>query len=727
MNFPMRITVHKMFIYTAFLLGLPLIAAAQLPKATDDYAHTVANAAPITIAVLNNDSVGIGALRVSQIPLVNHGEARINADNTSIEFTPDVDFTGIALVNYTISDGVNTDCGLVIIDVAPTPTPSIQSMHLYTRKGQSLKFTVPLGFTAVSQGLYIVNPYIGVYQYVPADNFVGVVNLLFNKVENGFSKDFNLKIDVLDALPVTKYLVDYNISMPINTPYRTIGVLTNVRPANAGISRIEYTNINGHCQLYYSQTNTSDGNVTIVPESNYKGVLCFGYTVFYADGYKETAKVHVNVSNYEPAQDIFQITAIAQGQHQVLTYKVPEDFKDKYRFVIQNNQTFNGGIISYINGQLIYDAPANNTSYDEFMIDYCVGNVCKQNISVKVKLIAGQACSTGDCVWAGDTNNDGVVNILDLFMIGNAIGQEGAARTTTSTAFTPQNGGTWQNIPSKYIDTNGDGKVNRSDAMPILSNYGKAHSLFPEATPEESPIELLLQSSLTSVQQGDMIEVAIVLASPTAPAIDALGLSFALNYDPERFKDSNISVNFDKSNWFSMFNSYLAASKITARGKIEAGLVRCLTRGVSGHGEVGTIRGIIIVDDVNGLQNADNNVVRFHLDNPTLLLKNGQTVSLKVKDLVIPIRKTKDNEPLKDVDLSVFPNPTTDVASFYLNGINKIQYVRIINTLGREVKRIYNINDRQATIDLQNMPNGTYMAEVMTEKGRVLKKIQVLR
>ena len=155
------------------LLALPYFSTAQVTKATDDYAQTLVNAAPITIRVLDNDSVVNGRrLHVDYIPLVNHGKVRITADSSAIEFTPDLNFKGIALVNYSIADGSGTfDCGLVVIDVAATPTPNTQEMHLFTRKGKPVRFTVPSGFVNAStlQGgtIEAVNGYSGVYNFIP--------------------------------------------------------------------------------------------------------------------------------------------------------------------------------------------------------------------------------------------------------------------------------------------------------------------------------------------------------------------------------------------------------------------------------------------------------------------------------------------------------------------------------------------------------------------------------
>jgi hypothetical protein len=62
-----------------------------------------------------------------------------------------------------------------------------------------------------------------------------------------------------------------------------------------------------------------------------------------------------------------------------------------------------------------------------------------------------------------------------------------------------------------------------------------------------------------------------------------------------------------------------------------------------------------------------------------------------------------------------------------LNGYNTIQSIKIFDMRGREVKQLMNVNSKQTRIDMSDVTNGLYMAEVMTEKGRVVKKLQVIK
>jgi Secretion system C-terminal sorting domain len=179
-------------------------------------------------------------------------------------------------------------------------------------------------------------------------------------------------------------------------------------------------------------------------------------------------------------------------------------------------------------------------------------------------------------------------------------------------------------------------------------------------------------------------------------------------------------------NWLSRYDAFLTASKIPSVGTVDAGIVRTLDRGASGHGQVGTIRAVV-VDDIAGFHEGDKPVVRFKLRDAVMSDGRGHLIAAQNSELVIPIEVGKKVVPVKEADVLMFPNPTSDFAEFYLNGNNTIQSIRVFDMRGREVSNSKNVNSKQARVDMTELPNGLYMAEVMTEQGRVVKKMQVIK
>jgi hypothetical protein len=93
--------------------------------------------------------------------------------------------------------------------------------------------------------------------------------------------------------------------------------------------------------------------------------------------------------------------------------------------------------------------------------------------------------------------------------------------------------------------------------------------------------------------------------------------------------------------------------------------------------------------------------------------------------LKIDLRLRKDDKPLSDSDLTTFPNPTSDMVTFYLSNTNSINTIQLFDMSGREVRRFNEVNDIQKTVDLSTLSTGMYMARVQTEKGVIVKKINV--
>ena len=79
-------------------------------------------------------------------------------------------------------------------------------------------------------------------------------------------------------------------------------------------------------------------------------------------------------------------------------------------------------------------------------------------------------------IYPGDTNNDGIVDTLDILPIGQYFRKTGGVRETASLEWEPQVLPTnWANINYAYSDCNGDGEVNIADVHAICLNFGKTH------------------------------------------------------------------------------------------------------------------------------------------------------------------------------------------------------------------------------------------------------------
>ena len=83
-------------------------------------------------------------------------------------------------------------------------------------------------------------------------------------------------------------------------------------------------------------------------------------------------------------------------------------------------------------------------------------------------------CS-GVNVYPGDTDNNGIVDALDVLPIGVYFFENGAPRDTTGFFWSPVSGEPWEILPATFSDANGDGVVDEIDIIGVGVNWGKTH------------------------------------------------------------------------------------------------------------------------------------------------------------------------------------------------------------------------------------------------------------
>jgi hypothetical protein len=738
MNIPFQY-ITRLFV-AAIVAVSPAFIFAQSVDAVDDIAHTTKNKS-VTIDPLANDK-GTG-LYIKDIVLENHGKARIV--NGKIVFTPDADFKGAGLLNYTTCNALNEcSCGLVIVDINEAILPVYQEMKIFVADTNTTKFTLPGGFTEVSQatngtGTIGKESATGEWLFKAPIGYKGVTRRMFEITDvDNTRKSFEVEFEVLPAS--SKYAVPDLFS--VRPGQRKV-------PFNVSLNDIGEKSIIsfGPCTGGIIETSNNDGSFEFTPSVGEGGKASFNYTIT-VNGKTETTTATIIVSNYFPSKDQYQLAS--SGLALAIPYPAPVE---GYRFEVWNNgNTQEGGKVNFYSNNidttiyanriagknlLLYVPPTSRTDAftDVFYVKYCVdNNTCSDPIEVRVfvkERLTNEPPCIGTCVWPGDTNGDGLVNIMDLFPIANSMGQYGKPRSDVGSELEwyPHGGTNWgkdiYGRDMKHADANGDGVVTAKDVEAIIENYGNNSTITPLKTAEESNIEIQLVSSSSSLIPGDMVEMIVSMGSSENPAFNTKGVSFSLDYDANQIKENTISTDFSAFNWLSRYDAYLSLSKIAERGKLDAGLVRSKGKGANGHGQVGIVRAVI-EDNITGFRGDEKTMLKFRLKNAYMMGENGQPVQLQTKDLEIPIKLGKKADVLKAEDLVMYPNPASDQVNFHINGVNKIDYVRIMDGAGREVIRLNKIDAKSASIPVGDL-RGFYIAEVMTEKGRVVKKLEIFK
>ena len=148
---------------------------------------------PISIDALFNDIGSYGDLNIQNIALVNNGDAILDQNNGIIQFTPEVDFSGIAYLTYNVCDDLGTcDLGTVSINVIDN-TPSDDTLRIFTKKNEAQIILTPNDLPLT------IPPLDGIYdastnEYVPDNDFIGSDEFV---LQQGDQK-ITVLVDVLD-------------------------------------------------------------------------------------------------------------------------------------------------------------------------------------------------------------------------------------------------------------------------------------------------------------------------------------------------------------------------------------------------------------------------------------------------------------------------------------------------------------------------------------------------
>jgi hypothetical protein len=715
-------------------------------NAIQDFAGTPTNIS-VDIDVLNNDESTSGSLAISNISMVNNGEVLISEDGAILTFVPDADFQGIAHFNYIACDEAGVcDQGTVSINVYGEDNSD--TLTVFTKKNQPQSIFIPSNFTVTEypwNGFF--DDFDEIPQYYPDYDFVGSDYIIFE--DNGMQKV--VEIIVLDLVENT-FANDDEVFTTTFSPVE-FNVLENdlygATACSFNFTQPQY----GTLEVVEGE---QGGTLKYTPAEGFLGVDQFTYTskdpgcAYDA----EEATVYVYVSNFEPVYNRFQMSTV-KGTPLVVAYSIPIA---EYKFEI--NQAPNLGELLFLEGQvdtivrgqrikgyniLLY-VPNEDVSegLDEFELNYCVfdGDQCTYQKYLKIEMDIldlgnGEAFCFNDCVWSGDTNLDGIVDINDLLPIGLYMGESGPARDDAQfPAWYGEYSENWGMVNAnndkdlKHIDADGEGIITAFDTSSIGENYGRTHSLTPKSLPNIR--NTIVLKGNTEASLGDVIQFDIYMGTEESPAEDVYGFTFPIQYNPDFFDPKGMNVTFDNSSWLNYSSGAISMIKNDLNGQLDAGFTRTNGIKASGFGKIGSLS-VVIVDDIDGIKPGQDKIT-VSLDGGFGSISNsaGSISGVKLEGLDITIDLTKpssqelDKDSIKDHDimLQTFPNPTFDQLNVHFNGGREFQRVQLFNLTGQRVFDTGKVSERTQSIDMSQLNAGMYLLRVQTAEGLITRKIE---
>ncbi len=714
----------------------------------DDFATTNAGQS-VTIDVLANDLSNAPIIFVEVLPVSNFGTVVLNADST-VTFTPDAGFSGNANFNYTACDDLGScEVGTVNVYVEPATTPAHETLHIFTKKNASQVVLLPLdGFTLMTPPSNGDLDSLDIMEYIPDSNYVGTDSFIFEDVNQNKKE---ITVEVLDAAAPNVFVFDDFAFMPIDGGEVTTNVLANDKGGDALVGPYKHQDPQNGSWWYMG-----NGNYRYEPDPGFAGIDYAIYKAKNGAGDWEYGILNFVVFDHEPELPVYQLIT-PKNTPLVLNYNIPiEDF-DFVNFSADppngdleyypGHQTVNHSYGQEVSGynMVVYTPDTNTVNVtDEFEFEYCVtGNNNCQVVKVIVDVIdlvspppTDTLCAGNDCVWTGDTNHDGVVDIRDLLPIGLCMGEVGLARPNPAMEWYGQYGDDWYNpfapLPMnvKHIDTDGDGKVQAIDTTAIGDFYNKRHTLTPEPFLGATDTLLFIEDiefDPDTVEIGDVFLADISLGFPTNPAIDAYGVAFTLNYDPGIFE---ANITFDNDEWLDYNSPVIGMTKEPFAGKLDAGYTRTSGVSTSGHGIIGKVE-FIVVDDLIGVRPSDNKttitLTPLGMMNSAgeMSYIGGNTITLYLED---GAEKEEEERKVTDEDLLAYPNPASDYMTVHLNGYgNEIEQIVVYTLAGQQVFDSGPTQTKRYNMETGHITPGIYVMKVLTNGGMVNKKIEIIR
>jgi hypothetical protein len=723
-------------------------------KAVDDFARVNSGESIVIDVLANDDWLGTGAPHVEGVTLVNSGigHCTVGADCGSVTFTPEENYTGIAHFNYTICDDEgNCDDAIVNISVNPIVEPEYDILEVITSRDVPKIVLFDLtGYTLVEEdwehGTVGFDEEQEIPTYEPSGDSFGYDYITYEKNEGGVLYTRVVRVHVLDTPISNTYLLDdhaytsegatITIDVAANDKLVPSTYVLSDDPENGFAMPVA---VNGQINYMY------------IPNPGFTGIDKFKYRGNVA-GVLETATVTVHVHNQVPSRPLFNLNTV-KDVPLVLEYGVPIN---SYSFDLvgtgaaqgtaeihagYTSQTWNGQTTSGYN-LITYTPNAGFTGEDEFEVTYSIdGN---DNTLATVKIVvnvldvtpaAEQLCIGDNCVYPGDTNKDGIVNMKDVLPIGLCMGEEGTERyaETITTDWYGQYAVDWDDqfeqpgFDLKHIDTDGDSIISHLDTTAIRQYYGAINNIIPTPeAPAALPIYLKYDNS-TAPQPGDVVSFEVYLGDSldyTDYALDIHGITSSLNYDPSFVQPGSMNITFPTDTWMAYDAPTLGMSyDFPNEGKIDFGFTRTNGVSIDGYGMIAQVDFVIIEDLVIGRPGEEAYfTLPFGLSGTGVMSGAGDTYSLANAELAIDIHipAADEEKTVSNADLRVFPNPTSNVVNLYLNGYgNEVASYEIYNISGQLMNRAA-VAAKSATIDVSTWNTGLYVARVVTMDGEVL-------
>ncbi len=650
---------------------LSAVLLGNFPTATTSFNATTATFTVIwtpTAADVGTNYLSI-AIQDNNCPYLGQSQFTVKVNVSATPFVTAVDdafwgYTSVPIIGNLLANDLSSNGNLTVLI---TPIVNVASGSL----------------TITSDGNF---------HYMNTFGFVGVDYFTYQVCDANMLCDTGSVYLDVQALPTVIANDDY-FSTVINEPL--IGnVLTNDN-ANVTVTIINTTLPNGVFSIdptgdfsYLSMAaspNITDSFTYIICNSN--GLVC------------DTAIVYINI--LPPTYTVAETIVLGE------TYPLYYCFSDSASLV---GDTLDNAVITFVNDSC-FNLFGDNLGIDTVTI---ISNNEIVNFIITVQ----------NGVWPGDTDDDALVNNVDLLNIGLAYGATGVPRNPQSILWngylTTDWGAAFPNgLNAKHADTNGDGIINADDTLAIVQNWGLTYNKNGGRT----GASIYLETDSMTIINDSIVYVPIMLGSIQTPVSSIYGMAFRIEYNWELVKDSSVMVHFDPS-WLGTANlDIISIHKDFYNDElIEVAVTRIDGNNIGGSGQIGRMCFTIQDDIIRGT----DSLFTFNVTNVTAIDKDRTILSIQGDERAIhweSIINIANHTTAIDLSnkIKVYPNPASDYLNIEVNDV-LIETVEIYDLTGRKVLVNQNWNNVNR-LNINNLSTGMYIVHIKTNLGSINQKL----
>ncbi len=365
-------------------------------------------------------------------------------------------------------------------------------------------------------------------------------------------------------------------------------------------------------------------------------------------------------------------------------------------------------------------------------------------------------CSSGleqcvaDCVWPGDANRDRGVTAKDYLFVGVLAGQtitDGIPRGISTTewfGFNADNWGTeFLGINAKNADVNGNGIINELDVQAIDDNFGLTRDGFVEQqellvpTPGENRLQISLEENLVDLSTAALFDriigLEVFLTGPNSEVLSpgVHGVSFDMRYDtnmitPFAFLMQDGNDIFQHNFAFIRDRERTGSNELVGDNRIQYAFTNYNSIDITQRGQL--VDQDMLVRETATTSNPDGRdtvVIKFYNvcafnSSGQLLSMDAQYDTLILTNLAIDPDLTSDVEEVPELDVTLFPNPVTNVVNVQMDETLE-GVVKIYDIHGR-VQYEEAISGQQFSVPTRAYPVGVYFLQVQSASGATVTR-----